>query len=85
VRQKWALTNGLLGAYLPAQELDPDDFDDDANKPDHRSLFDLPLLESLLHDAGFAKVTDLTGVVTDRHSEAWAPYVADYSLVVRAE
>ncbi|MDQ1710943.1 MAG: hypothetical protein QOE45_393 [Frankiaceae bacterium] len=84
-RRKWALTNGLLGTYLPAQELDPDDFDDRANRPDHRSLFDLPLLAELLRDAGFGTVTDLTGVVTDRHSAAWAPYVADYSLVVRAE
>jgi SAM-dependent methyltransferase len=84
-RQKWALTNGLLGTYLPAEELDPDDFDDERNRPDHRALFDLPVLETLLRDAGFTSVTDLTGTVTDRHTEAWAPFVRDYSLVVRAE
>lgn len=84
-REKWALANGLLGTYLPAQELDPDDFDDERNRPDHRALFDLPLLATLLRDAGFATVTDLTGVVTDRHDEAWAPFVDGYSLVVRAE
>ena len=83
-RQKWALTNGLLGTYLPAREVDPDEFHDELNKPDHRALFDLPLLTELLTDAGFTRVEDLTGTVTDRHSDAWAPIVADYSLVVRA-
>lgn len=53
--------------------------------PDHRMLFDYPLLEQLLTEAGFTGVADVSGQDEHcHHTRDWAPYVPDLCLEVSA-
>ena len=54
-------------------------------EPDHRMLFDFPLLEQLLTEAGFSGVTDVSGQDEHcHHTRDWAPYVPGLCLEVTA-
>jgi len=52
----------------------------------HHVIYDFPLLERVLLDAGFDQVEDVSTEVTDRHTEGWRDedLIARMSLVVRA-
>jgi SAM-dependent methyltransferase len=81
---RWALVNGLLGMYRDANVSSPDDLDPKRDRPDHKVIYDVRLLEDALATAGFADVEDLTGVKEDRHTQAWRHLVPHYSIIVRA-
>lgn len=82
--RKWMFATALLGMFAEPGDWRPEELDPEVQQPDHRALYDLPLLTSVLMEAGFANVEDATATVRDRHSEAWKSYVPNVSLVVRA-
>jgi predicted SAM-dependent methyltransferase len=82
--QKWALINALMGMYGGANISSPDDIAREF-RSDHQAMYDFELLEHVLLEAGFGRVENLTGRVTDRHCEAWRGVVKDFSLIVRAD
>ncbi len=52
---------------------------------DHRMLFDLPLLQQQLVEAGFTDVADVSGQDPDcHHTRDWAPWVTGLCLEVQA-
>lgn len=82
--KKWALMNAFFGYGSGPDVSGPDEVADIATQPDHCAIYDFALLESVLRDAGFFQIEDLTQVVNDRHTVAWADIVDRMSLVVRA-
>lgn len=81
--RKWALINALFGMYGGADISNPQQIGS-RFRSDHQAMYDLALLENVLREAGFRHVNDLTGQVVDRHCEAWAEAVRNFSLVVEA-
>jgi SAM-dependent methyltransferase len=82
VPEKWPLLGSILGMYCAPTLRDPRRL---TFRSDHQIVFDWALLEWALRDAGFLEVEDLSGVWTDRHSDAWDPVVGRYSLVAKAK
>lgn len=80
--EKWRYIALILGMYSfhPMAE-GPTDI---RTPSDHQQLLDWPLLSSVLEEAGFTEVTDLSATVRDRHSIAWAPIFDQVSLIVSA-
>jgi hypothetical protein len=69
---KWALIgSGLFGMYGGPEVRGPQDLHTEANTADHKAIYDFALLSSVLLQAGFAEVEDVTCTVKDRHDEAW--------------
>lgn len=83
IPQKWALVNALLGMYGSSEIGAPGDIPE-TSRSDHQVMYDFKLLEDVLKSAGFELLENLTGVVSDRHCEAWGWLVKDFSLIVRA-
>ena len=81
VEDKWPIIGSLLGMYCGPQSRDPRELE---MRSDHQIIFDEPLLRWALEEAGFVDVRDLTGTVTDRHTEGWRDRVPQYSLIVEA-
>jgi len=81
---KWALMNPLFGYGSGPEAATPGQVADIRTEPDHCVVYDFSLLESVLRDAGFAEIEDLTRLVSDRHTLAWGEIVDRMSLVVRA-
>lgn len=81
---KWATINALFGYYGGPEVDDGRAISLDVASPDHKVMFDLALLEHVLHRAGFDQVADRSDGPPDRHIEAWAELVPGYSLVVEA-
>ena len=81
VERKWPIMGSILGMYCSPDARDPRDLH---LRSDHQLVFDAPLMAWALTEAGFAQVSDLTGLEHDRHTEAWAPLVPDYSLIFEA-
>lgn len=81
VEEKWPIIGSLLGMYCGPGVRDPSGL---KLRSDHQLIFDAQLLSWALRSAGFVGFRDLTGVVHDRHTEAWRPLVTDYSLVAEA-
>jgi hypothetical protein len=79
--RKWAVMGALLGMYANPKVDRPTLLSQPA---DHQVLFDAQILEWALREAGFARLENLTGSVTDVHTEGWRELVPDLSLVVRA-
>jgi SAM-dependent methyltransferase len=81
VAEKWPIMGSILGMYCSPEVRDPRAL---KRRSDHQMIFDVPLLSWALEAAGFTAVSDLTGVVEDRHSAPWRDLVADYSLIAEA-
>lgn len=82
---KWALIgSGLFGMNSGPSIREPEDFDEARHQPDHKALYDFPLLRETLTNAGFSEIVDRTGHEADRHTEGWAGVVPDMSLIVHA-
>jgi SAM-dependent methyltransferase len=81
VEEKWPIMGSILGMYCSPAVRDPREL---GLRSDHQLIFDAPMLRWALEAAGFADVSDLTGVREDRHSEPWRPLVVDYSLIAEA-
>jgi hypothetical protein len=79
--QKWALMGALLGMYVNPTVDHPAKISQSA---DHQVMFDADLLSWALGEAGFAEVEDLTGTMTDVHTEGWREVVPNFSLIFRA-
>lgn len=80
-REKWRLIGALLGMYCDAGVTAPEELQ---ARADHQLLFDAPLLERVLRDAGFSHVQNISSRVTDAHTEGWRDVVERFSLVVEA-
>jgi hypothetical protein len=78
---KWSLIGALLGMYANPAVRSPAEL---VRPADHQVLFDLELLQTVLENAGFADVCDLSTGAADIHTEGWAPLVAQISLIVSA-
>jgi len=78
---KWRAGAALLGMGASPNTAGPRDL---TGRSDHQSIFDGSLIESLLMDAGFVDVTDLTDEVIDIHTAAWRSLVPHCSIVYRA-
>ena len=81
VDEKWPIMGSILGMYCSPEVRGPGGLQ---LRSDHQLIFDLPLLVWAFESAGFADVTDLTGVLEDRHTAPWQELVPDYSLIVEA-
>jgi hypothetical protein len=79
--EKWKFVNAILGMYGGPDTNDPRHL---RTRADHQLLLDWPLLESILQDAGFVGVENVSATVRDRHTEAWAHVVDQFSLIVVA-
>lgn len=84
VSAKWALMTAFFGYGNGPELSSPTQFGPHPVEPDHRAIYDFPLLQQVLDDAGFSDVQDLTETVTDRHTEGWESLVPRMSLVVQA-
>ncbi|MDQ3849361.1 MAG: hypothetical protein M3296_01920 [Actinomycetota bacterium] len=82
LHEKWPLMGSLLGMYCGPDLRDPRRL---THRADHQIIFDSELLLWAVKEAGFEQVEDRTGVESDRHTQAWAPIAAPYSLIVRAK
>ena len=82
VEEKWPIMGSILGMYCSPDVRDPRDLD---LRSDHQLIFDSPLMAWALDSGRLrGRCSDLTGLEHDRHTEAWAPSVPDYSLIVEA-
>jgi hypothetical protein len=82
--RKWAPMVGLLGMWGPPDVTHHSQLDPVRHAPDHKIVFDFPLLCAVLEEHGFTNVVDRTGCEEDRHTRAWAPIVDGFSLIVHA-
>jgi SAM-dependent methyltransferase len=82
---RWAIGAAMLGMDSGPEVVGPDDLTVEENQPDHKLMLDYDLLNDRLGAAGFGKIENLTGRITDRHTEAWANVVPAISLIVRAQ
>ena len=80
--KKWTVMIPIFGRTSHARDGEPDALDLER----HHVIYDFPLLESVLLEAGFDRVDDVSTEVTDRHTQKWRDdqLVARISLVVRA-
>jgi len=81
VQGKWRMMAAILGMFCGPGVTDPRALRYNA---DHQLIFDAPLLRSVLEEAGFTNVTDLTEQVVDRHTDGWREIVPHFSLVAEA-
>jgi hypothetical protein len=79
--RKWALMGALLGMYATPRVNGPTWLSQPA---DHQIFFDEDIVSWALGEAGFARVENLTGKITDVHTEAWSELVPNLSLIFRA-
>lgn len=79
---KWTVMIPIFGMTSHARFGQPDEPDLER----HHVVYDFPLLERVLLDAGFDHVDDVSTEVTDRHTEKWRNdgLIPRMSLVVRA-
>ena len=79
---KWTVMIPIFGMTSHARLGRPDALDLER----HHVIYDFPLLERVLLDAGFDRVEDFSAEVTDRHIEGWRDLqlIPRISLVVRA-
>jgi SAM-dependent methyltransferase len=84
IAQKWALSAAIYGMDIGPEATGPHAFDLLENVADHKILFDREFLSTLLADAGFRDIEDLTGRVSDRITDAWAHVMPELSLILRA-
>jgi SAM-dependent methyltransferase len=78
----WAIQNAVFGYYLhPSQGTGPERF---RKRGDHRILFTFPMLRSLLEEAGFSRVEDISGAKPCTNMVEWSPYVPRPCLEVKA-
>jgi SAM-dependent methyltransferase len=80
-KDKWRLIGALLGMYANAGVATPEELTADA---DHQLLLDAPLLETVLREAGFTGVRNISACVSDAHTEGWRDVVGRLSLVIEA-
>lgn len=80
--RKWTVMIPIFGKTSHACDGEPDARDLER----HHVIYDFPLLEWVLLDAGFVRVENVSTEVTDRHTEKWRDdeLVPRLSLVVRA-
>lgn len=80
--KKWTVMIPIFGKTSHARDGEPDARDLER----HHVIYDFPLLESVLLEAGFDRVEDASTEVTDRHTQKWRDdqLVPRISLVVRA-
>lgn len=83
---KWAAMSAVFGMPCDPKIIDPSSVMGEGERPEHRALYDLELLTSVLVQAGFGDVVDVSDEVVDRHTEGWDQMygIAKLSLVVRA-
>jgi predicted SAM-dependent methyltransferase len=79
--EKWPFMAAILGMYVAPDVRRPAQISWPAT---HQIIFDSDLLRSVLEEADFREVTDLTGRATDVHTEAWRPLVNHFSLIFEA-
>ncbi|MGH3609013.1 MAG: hypothetical protein ACRDRD_13110 [Pseudonocardiaceae bacterium] len=79
--QKWKFSQALLGMYGGPDVSAPEQI---RTTSDHQLLLDAPLMLDLVRGAGYVDAEDVSGKVGDRHTEAWAHEVDQFSLVVTA-
>lgn len=79
---KWTVMIPIFGMTSHARQGRPGAVDLER----HHVIYDFPLLERVLLDAGFDRVEDVSADVTDRHIEGWRDLelITRISLVVRA-
>jgi ubiquinone/menaquinone biosynthesis C-methylase UbiE len=82
--ERWAIGSAIVGSDGGPETRSPSELDQPNNIADHQVVFDSDLLDDALRQGGFTKIEDLTGLVSDRHTEAWTPIVPHISLVARA-
>jgi len=81
---KWALMTAFFGYGTGPRTVTSSSDIMLSQKPDHKVIFDFPLLAEVLHDSGFYDVEDFSETIIDRHTEAWEDVLPHMSLVVRA-
>lgn len=82
VHEKWLMSGALLGMYCGPGTAVPEGIQ---HRGDHQIVFDFELLDSVLQEVGFVRVTDKTTLRPDRHTVGWRSIVDHYSLVVEAK
>jgi predicted SAM-dependent methyltransferase len=81
-RTFWPIQSAIYGYGMAPEEVSsPERL---TNRADHRMLLTFPILRSLLEEAGFAQVEDVSGVDPCHHYVEWAPYISDLCLEVLA-
>jgi len=83
---KWAAMAAIYGMPCDPARLEPGARENGGPQAEHRALYDFAMLETVLREAGFAAVEDLTDTVSDRHTEGWKQEygIEKLSLIVRA-
>jgi SAM-dependent methyltransferase len=78
----WALQSAIFGYFREIPECTgPEGLREHG---DHRLLFTFPELRTLLEEAGFSQVTDISGKDPCSHFVAWEPHVPGLCLEVQA-
>ena len=83
IETKWALNSAFTGTFPSSPHVDrPEKIT--GNEVEHKAIYDFPLLEWTLEEAGFVSVADLSATCEDWHTVAWRPIVERLSLIVEA-
>jgi hypothetical protein len=78
----WAVQSAIFGYGKAAEHATgPEQL---TNSVDHCVLLTFPVLRSLLEEAGFAHVEDVSGQDPCHHAVEWAPYISGLCLEVQA-
>jgi SAM-dependent methyltransferase len=80
--QRWALIGYLYGMYCGPDVARPSDL---VHRADHQAAYDFELIRSVLAEAGFSSIEDISSRVDDRHSVAWNRISGGLSLIVHAQ
>ena len=78
----WAIQSAIFGYFREIPECTgPEGLRD---RGDHRLVFTFPVLRTLLEEAGFSQVADISGKEPCSHFVAWEPHVPGLCLEVQA-
>jgi SAM-dependent methyltransferase len=78
----WPIQAAIYGyGMAPQQVTGPERL---TNPADHSMLFTFPVLRSLLEEAGFSRIENVSGEDPCYHSPYWEPYIPGLCLEVRA-
>jgi hypothetical protein len=78
----WPIQAAIYGYGIgPDQVTGPERL---TNPADHSMILTFPVLRSLLAEAGFSRIEDVSGIDPCYHSPYWEPYIPGLCLEVRA-
>lgn len=81
VEEKWRTMGAMLGMYCHPGVLTPEGLEVPS---DHQLMFDWDMLRWALAEGGFEQISDLTGQVSDGHTDGWREVVPHFSIIAEA-